>query len=117
MYALGFGIGNYGYVGTGYNDNYLKDFYQFDPSAASGSRGTIINGFGGQKRQGGMVFVIDDIAYICGGETIMRTFMISGVSTLHKAHPGNSCGILKIQATMITMMIIPRLYVVMDVLL
>ena len=42
--------------------------------------------------------------------------MISGVSTLHKARPGNSYGISKIQATMITMMIIPRLYAVMAVL-
>ena len=27
-----------------------------------------MSGFGGQKRMGGMAFVIDDIAYICGGE-------------------------------------------------
>lgn len=26
-YVFGFGIDNYGYVGIGYNDNYLKDFY------------------------------------------------------------------------------------------
>lgn len=70
MYALSFGIGQYGYLGTGYNDNYLKDFYRFDPSVApgSGSQWTLINGFGGQKRQGGLSFVIDNVAYICGGE-------------------------------------------------
>ena len=31
-YALSFGIGQYGYLGTGYNDNYQKDFWKFDPS-------------------------------------------------------------------------------------
>lgn len=67
-YALGFGIDNYGYVGTGYNDNYLKDFYRFDPTAAAGSQWTIVNGFGGQKRQGGTAFVIDGKAYVCGGQ-------------------------------------------------
>ena len=67
-YALSFGIGQYGYLGTGYDDNYQKDFYRFDPSAGDKGEWTLINGFGGQKRQGGQVFVIDDIAYICGGE-------------------------------------------------
>lgn len=33
--AVSFGIGNYGYVGTGYNGSLrLDDFYKFDPSAA-----------------------------------------------------------------------------------
>ena len=67
-YDLGFGIDNYGYVGTGYNDNYLKDFYRFDPTAAAGSQWTIVNGFGGQKRQGATAFVIDGKAYVCGGQ-------------------------------------------------
>lgn len=67
-YALGFGIDNYGYVGTGYNDNYLKDFYRFDPTAAAGSQWTIVNGFGGQKRQGATAFVINGKAYVCGGQ-------------------------------------------------
>ncbi|MBD3587822.1 kelch repeat-containing protein [Bacteroides sp. GM023] len=67
-YALSFGIGQYGYLGTGYDDNYQKDFYRFDPSVGDKGEWTLINGFGGQKRQGGQVFIIDDIAYICGGE-------------------------------------------------
>ena len=80
----------------GYNDNYLKDFYQFDPSAASGSQWTIINGFGGQKRQGGMVFVIDDIAYICGGENNNAdVYDFWCFDPFTKARPGNSYGISK----------------------
>ena len=66
--ALAFSIGGYGYVGTGYNDNYLKDFYRFDPNAAAGQQWTIVSGFGGYKRQYGTAFVIDDVAYICCGD-------------------------------------------------
>ena len=58
--ALGFAVGGYGYVGTGYDDNWLKDFYRFDPNAAEGSQWTIVNGFPGYKREGGTAFVIDD---------------------------------------------------------
>lgn len=68
MGAIGFSIGNYGYVGTGYNDNYLKDFYRFDPTAPSGSQWEITSGFGGYKRRFASVFVINDVAYICLGE-------------------------------------------------
>lgn len=66
--ALAFSIGKYGYVGTGYNDNWLKDFYRFDPDAPSGQQWQVVNGFGGQKRKYGSVFLIDDVAYICCGE-------------------------------------------------
>lgn len=66
--ALGFTVGGYAYVGTGYNDNYLKDFYRFDPNAASGSQWQIVNGFEGGKRVYGLAFVIDDVAYIGFGE-------------------------------------------------
>ena len=55
-------------MGTGYNDNYLKDFYRFDPNAATGQQWTIVSGFGGYKRQYGTAFVIDDVAYICCGD-------------------------------------------------
>lgn len=67
--ALAFAVGNYGYVGTGQNDDEgkLKDFYRFDPSAATGSQWTIVTGFGGNKRIGGTAFVIKDVAYICTG--------------------------------------------------
>lgn len=66
--ALAFSIGGYGYVGTGYDDNWLKDFYRFDPNAAEGSQWTVVNGFPGYKRRYGSAFVIDDVAYICLGE-------------------------------------------------
>ena len=66
--ALAFTVGGYGYVGTGYNDNYLKDFYRFDPDAAPGSQWQIVNGYEGGKRRYGLAFVIDDVAYIGFGE-------------------------------------------------
>lgn len=66
--ALAFSIGGYGYVGTGFNDNYLKDFYRFNPNAAAGKQWEIVNGFGGYKRWYGTAFVIDDVAYICCGQ-------------------------------------------------
>ena len=66
--ALGFAIKGYGYVGTGRDaDNYLKDFYRFDPSASAGSQWTVVNGFGGFKRYYASSFIINDEAYIlCG---------------------------------------------------
>jgi hypothetical protein len=68
MGAVAFSIGDYGYVGTGYNDNYLKDFYRFDPSAPEGKQWETVNGFGGYKRRFAVSFVIDGEAYICCGE-------------------------------------------------
>lgn len=68
IYAVGFGIGEYGYVGTGDDgNNYQKDFYRFDPQASAGSQWEILHGFGGNKRRGATVFVIDDVAYLCTG--------------------------------------------------
>lgn len=68
IFAVGFGIGSYGYVGTGDNgDNYQKDFYRLDPNAVPGSQWQILNGFGGTKRRGATTFIIDDVAYLCTG--------------------------------------------------
>ena len=102
--AIAFGIGQYGYVGTGYNGNYQKDFYRFDPQAAAGQQWEIVNGFGGQKRQGGTSFVIDDKAYICCGVNNGSYVMISGASILQREFLLN-CGILLIRVMMIMMMI------------
>lgn len=71
-YALSFSIGNYGYVGTGYDKNYLKDFYRYDPvndkwEIMDGTNG--MNSFSGQKRRGGSAFVINNIAYVVGGQS------------------------------------------------
>ena len=97
--ALAFSIGGYGYVGTGFNDNYLKDFYRFNPNAAAGKQWEIVNGFGGYKRWYGTAFVIDDVV----GRTITRWLMIYGnlmVTT------GLSCVILPILIAMKIMMTI-----------
>lgn len=66
--AIGFSLADYGYVGTGYDGGWLKDFYRFNPSAPSGSQWTVVNGFGGFKRVYGSVFVIGEYAYILCGE-------------------------------------------------
>lgn len=68
QYAVAFSIGNYGYVGTGKSEDndYLKDFYRFDPTAAPGSQWTNVP-FPGIKRQGATVFIIDNKAYLVGG--------------------------------------------------
>jgi N-acetylneuraminic acid mutarotase len=69
--AISFGIGDYGYVGTGYsatdNNTFMKDFYRFDPRADAGSQWETMNGFGGNKRRGGTAFVINNVAYIVTG--------------------------------------------------
>lgn len=80
--AIAFAIGNYGYVGTGQSkdDKQTKDFYRFDPTAASGNQWTIVNGFGGQKRTGGLSFIIDNVAYIVGGTNNGKDVVTSGSS-------------------------------------
>ena len=71
--AVAFGIGNKGYLGCGYDEACLKDFYAFTPLSNSwvqiasiGGLDTIDN-IGGSKRKGATSFVINDIAYVCGG--------------------------------------------------
>ncbi len=62
--AVAFAIGNYGYIGTGFNGTYLNDFWQFDPIAnkwAALSSSPII------KRSGAVAFVYVNEAYICTG--------------------------------------------------
>jgi N-acetylneuraminic acid mutarotase len=70
----------YGYVGTGYTQepeqNYMVDFWQFDPEGTTtGEKGetlhgkwTEVTGYGGGKRAGASVFVLDNKAYICLGK-------------------------------------------------
>ncbi len=62
--AIAFAIGDYGYVGTGYDNNDYKDFYRYDPSTDTWSEDL---GFPGGKRKDAVAFVINDIAYICTG--------------------------------------------------
>lgn len=62
--AVGFAIGDQGYVGTGYDGSQQKDFYQYDPATDTWD---VAPGFPGDKRQNASVFVIDDVAYVGTG--------------------------------------------------
>ncbi|MDR1156249.1 MAG: hypothetical protein LBL04_16210 [Bacteroidales bacterium] len=70
----------YGYVGTGYTEepekDYMLDFWQFDPEGTTPNESgagtlhgkwTSVSGYGGGKRAGATVFVLDNKAYICLG--------------------------------------------------
>ncbi len=62
--AVAFAIGGKGYVGTGFDGNYLKDFWQYDPATDSWSQTISI---GGSKRESAAAFVIDGRAYVGTG--------------------------------------------------
>lgn len=68
--ALGFGLESTkkGYVLGGYDENFLKECYVFDPTAASGSQWIRDIGYGGTKREFGSSFIINNVAYIVGGQ-------------------------------------------------
>ncbi len=51
--AVGFSLLEKGYVATGYDNNYLKDFYTFDPVA---NTWTLLQSFQGFKRKGAVAF-------------------------------------------------------------
>jgi N-acetylneuraminic acid mutarotase len=68
--AVGFSIGNKGYYGTGYDNDYnrLNDFWIFDPSAAAGKQWTKHpDGFKGTARYGATAFAVNGKGYIIGG--------------------------------------------------
>ena len=64
--AVAFTIGSYGYVGTGYNGSWLKDFWKLDPVA---NTWTPITNIPGNKRSGSVAFTTfnDTSAYIVTG--------------------------------------------------
>jgi N-acetylneuraminic acid mutarotase len=62
--AVGFGIGDYGYVGTGYDGNVLKDFFKYDPNSDTWSE---VSSIRGSKRRDAVAFVIDNKAYVVTG--------------------------------------------------
>lgn len=62
--AVAFTVGNYGYLGTGYNGVWLNDFWQFDPLA---NKWTAINNSPVTKRSGAVAFVYFNEVYICAG--------------------------------------------------
>lgn len=65
--AVGFAVNNKGYLSCGYDGNYLKDLWQFDPSAASGNQWVQKASIGGSKRSQAAAFVINNKAYIVSG--------------------------------------------------
>jgi N-acetylneuraminic acid mutarotase len=62
--AVAFAIGNYGYVGTGYDGAVKKDFYKYDPSS---NTWTAVTSYGGSKVRDAVAFVIDDKGYVATG--------------------------------------------------
>lgn len=64
--AVAFSIGDFGYVGTGYDGNYLKDFYRYDPASDSWEQ---IVSLRGSKREDAVAFVIDNKAYVGTGRS------------------------------------------------
>lgn len=62
--AVGFSLSGKGYIGTGYNGNYLKDFWSYDPAADTWSQTTSIFG---SKRESAISFVLDGKAYVGTG--------------------------------------------------
>jgi hypothetical protein len=62
--AVAFGIGDFGYVGTGFDgSNALKDFYKYDPATDTWSD----IGFSGNKRFGAVAFTYNNKAYVVTG--------------------------------------------------
>jgi N-acetylneuraminic acid mutarotase len=62
--AVAAGVGNYGYVGCGYDGNYKKDFYRYNPTSNTWST---FAGYPGDKRIGAVSFVINNQMYIGTG--------------------------------------------------
>lgn len=62
--AVAFAVDNFGYVGSGFDDNWLKDFYEYDPSTNTWEQ---IVSLGGSKRENATAFVIDNKAYVGTG--------------------------------------------------
>lgn len=62
--AVAFAIGNYGYVGTGYDGTSKNDFYKYDPSADIWSA---IASFPGEKRMSAVAFVAGNNGYVGTG--------------------------------------------------
>ncbi len=70
-YAVGFAVGNAGYVGLGWTassegrSRYLRDFWKFDPASNSWTK---MSDFGGSGRQSAVAFVVNDRAYVGTGD-------------------------------------------------
>jgi len=62
--AVGFAIGDKGYITCGWDGTYYKDMYVYNPTTDSWASEVSL---GGDKRVGAMSFVYNDEAYILGG--------------------------------------------------
>jgi N-acetylneuraminic acid mutarotase len=62
--AIGFSIGTKGYIGTGYDGNPEKDFWEYDPNTNTWMQKTSLPG---SVRNGAVAFVIGNKAYIGTG--------------------------------------------------
>ncbi len=62
--AVAFNIGNLGYVGTGNDGNYTKDFWSYNPAT---NVWTKVASYSGSKRIGAVAFVINNLGYVGTG--------------------------------------------------
>ena len=62
---MAFSIDDKGYVGTGFDGNDLKDFWEYDPLSDVWTQKVSV---GGSKRLNAFGFVIDGLGYIGGGK-------------------------------------------------
>jgi hypothetical protein len=62
--AVGFSIGNKGYIGTGYNGSYKRDFWEFDPASNVWTQKA---DFGGSARYGAVGFSMAGKGYVGTG--------------------------------------------------
>src|SRR5439155_15929433 len=62
--AVGFSIGAKGYIGTGYNGTYLKDFWEYDPATDAWTQKA---NFGGTARYWATGFSIGSKGYVGTG--------------------------------------------------
>ncbi|MFT3749610.1 MAG: kelch repeat-containing protein [Agriterribacter sp.] len=65
--AVGFSINGKGYITTGYDGNYLKDLWEFDPTAGASGTWTQRVSMSGEKRSGAVAFVYNNKAYVVTG--------------------------------------------------
>ena len=63
--AVGFSIADKGYIGTGYDGSYKKDFWEYDPATNTWTQKA---DFGGTAREGAVGFSIADKGYVGTGE-------------------------------------------------
>jgi N-acetylneuraminic acid mutarotase len=67
--AVGFAVNGKGYIGCGFDGNYLKDIWEYTPGTTVADPGVWVHkaSVGGSKRSAAMAFVVNNNAYIMGG--------------------------------------------------